>query len=203
MKYPTLKPGDVPRDELILSYLPLIKLLARKRCRIGSNILDVEDLISAGVIGLCKAIEGWDPDYHVLFMTYAQYRIKGEMIDELRSLDVVTSDYRRKLNKNPDNLQHYVTVPLENLQFAEKSPVDPVDLIFRKDMQKILRKYLAKLPKMHRTVLRMYFFRELWLFEIGKKLGFSESRASQIKNEGLRDLAEMLANYRLDSQVVD
>lgn len=85
------------RDELILNYTPLIKYIAsRLASRLPSHIA-VDDLISCGIIGLIDAIDKYNPAKNVQFKTYAEFRIKGAMLDELRSLDWVPRSVRRKI----------------------------------------------------------------------------------------------------------
>ena len=73
------------RDRLILTYAPLVKYVAG---RLGSGLpshVDEGDLVSYGLLGLIGAIERFDPDRDIKFETYAIARIKGSIIDELRS----------------------------------------------------------------------------------------------------------------------
>ncbi len=85
------------RDELILKYTPLIKYIAtRLATRLPSHI-SIDDLISCGIIGLIDAIDKFNPSKNVQFKTYAEFRIKGAMLDELRSLDWVPRSIRRKI----------------------------------------------------------------------------------------------------------
>ena len=87
------------RDELILQYAPTIKHLAlRISMRLPSHI-DLDDLINAGVIGLMDAIEKFDPDKGVRFETYAEFRIRGAILDELRAQDWVSRSIRQKANQ--------------------------------------------------------------------------------------------------------
>ncbi|MFH1624590.1 MAG: FliA/WhiG family RNA polymerase sigma factor [Pseudomonadota bacterium] len=87
------------RDELILEYAPLIKYIAgRMAVRLPPNI-EVNDLINSGIIGLIDAIEKFDPKRGVKFRTYAEFRIKGAILDELRSLDWVPRSIRQKIHK--------------------------------------------------------------------------------------------------------
>ena len=79
-------PSD--RDGLILQYTPLIKFIANRiAIRLPPHI-DINDLISSGVLGLIDAIEKYDPTREAQFKTYAEFRIRGSMLDELRSMDV-------------------------------------------------------------------------------------------------------------------
>ncbi|MDH3359714.1 MAG: FliA/WhiG family RNA polymerase sigma factor [Desulfobulbaceae bacterium] len=85
------------RSELILTYTPLIKYIAaRLAVRLPSHVA-IDDLISCGTIGLIDAIEKFNPEKKVQFKTYAEFRIKGAMLDELRSLDWVPRSVRRKV----------------------------------------------------------------------------------------------------------
>src|SRR5438876_1160491 len=84
------------RDRLILTYAPLVKYVAG---RLGSGLpahVDEGDLVSYGLLGLIGAIERYDPDRDVKFETFAIARIKGAIIDELRSLDWVPRSVRTR-----------------------------------------------------------------------------------------------------------
>ena len=84
------------RDRLILTYAPLVKYVAG---RLGSGLpahVDEGDLVSYGLLGLIGAIERYDPDREIKFETFALSRIKGAIIDELRSLDWVPRSVRAR-----------------------------------------------------------------------------------------------------------
>ncbi|PIT99926.1 MAG: FliA/WhiG family RNA polymerase sigma factor [Bdellovibrionales bacterium CG10_big_fil_rev_8_21_14_0_10_45_34] len=84
------------KDKLILEYAPLIKFIAQKiAIRLPPNI-ELDDLISSGVIGLMDAIEKYDPSRDNTFKTYAEFRIRGAILDELRSQDWVPRSVRDK-----------------------------------------------------------------------------------------------------------
>ena len=84
------------QDEMILKYTPLIKYIAHRLALRLPPHVSVEDLMSAGVIGLMDALSKFDPEKRVQFKTYAEFRIKGAMLDELRSLDWVSRSVRQK-----------------------------------------------------------------------------------------------------------
>jgi RNA polymerase sigma factor for flagellar operon FliA len=87
------------RDQLIADYSPLIRFVAQRiAARLPSNI-DIDDLISAGVIGLMDAIDKYDPGRDNKFKTYAEFRIRGAILDELRSQDWVPRSVRDKAKK--------------------------------------------------------------------------------------------------------
>ena len=84
------------RDRLILTYAPLVKFVAG---RLGATLpshVDEQDLVSYGLLGLIGAIERFDPGREIKFETYAIARIKGAIIDELRSLDWVPRSVRTR-----------------------------------------------------------------------------------------------------------
>lgn len=84
------------KDKLIMEYAPLIKFIAQKiAVRLPSNI-ELDDLISSGVIGLMDALEKYDPSRDNKFKTYAEFRIRGAILDELRAQDWVPRSVRDK-----------------------------------------------------------------------------------------------------------
>ena len=84
------------KDQLILEYTPLIRFIAQKiAMRLPSNI-ELDDLISSGVIGLMDALEKYDPTRDNKFKTYAEFRVRGAILDELRAQDWVPRSIREK-----------------------------------------------------------------------------------------------------------
>lgn len=91
--------SEVARQKLIIYYSPLAKYIAG---RIASNLpksIDIQDLIQSGILGLIDAIEKFDPDRDIKFETYALSRIKGAIIDSLRSLDWLPRTLRLKVKE--------------------------------------------------------------------------------------------------------
>ncbi len=75
------------RDELITEYMPLVRFVVGRMGIPPTNILDVEDLMSYGMIGLINAIDRFDPARGVRFEAFATVRIRGAVIDQLRVLN--------------------------------------------------------------------------------------------------------------------
>jgi len=87
------------RDELIVHYAPLVKYVAA-RVAIGlPNSVDQEDLASAGIVGLMEAVAKFEPERGFKFESYAAARIRGAIIDDLRSLDWVPRSVRAQARK--------------------------------------------------------------------------------------------------------
>ena len=87
------------RNQLIIDYSPLIRFIAyRISARLPANV-EVDDLMSAGVIGLMDAIDKYDPTRENKFKTYAEFRIRGAILDELRSQDWIPRSIRDKAKR--------------------------------------------------------------------------------------------------------
>ncbi len=84
------------REELIMEYLDLVKYQAGRINTYVPDRIELEDLESYGIIGLIDAIEKFDPERGYKFNSYAQKRIKGEIIDQLRKLDWLPHSLRQK-----------------------------------------------------------------------------------------------------------
>ena len=87
------------RNQLLEKYLPLVRYIAERMLSKLPQNIDVETLQSAGVLGLLDAVRGFDPERGVKFETYCSTRIRGSILDELRSLDWVPRIVRSKANK--------------------------------------------------------------------------------------------------------
>ncbi|MFQ5513040.1 MAG: FliA/WhiG family RNA polymerase sigma factor [Myxococcota bacterium] len=91
--------GAVPselKEKIVLEHTPLIRYIVNRiAVRLPSHI-DLEDLHNTGVIGLMDAIDKYDPEKNCKFKTYAEFRIKGAILDQLRSLDWVPRSIRQK-----------------------------------------------------------------------------------------------------------
>jgi len=88
--------SDDERERLILEHLPQVRLIARRiQERLPDNI-SLEDLVSTGVIGLISAIDNFDPRHNVKLKTYAEYKIRGAILDSLRGLDWAPRQKRRQ-----------------------------------------------------------------------------------------------------------
>src|SRR4051812_5785048 len=88
--------SETERERLILEHLPQVRLIARRiQERLPENI-SLDDLISTGVIGLISAIDHFDPTQNVKLKTYAEYKIRGAILDSLRELDWAPRQKRKK-----------------------------------------------------------------------------------------------------------
>jgi RNA polymerase sigma factor FliA len=117
------------RERLILEHLPQVRLIARRiQERLPENI-SLDDLVSTGVIGLISAIDNFDASHNVKLKTYAEYKIRGAILDSLRGLDwaprqkrrkskqieaaIATAEQRLKRSPSEDEIAAELEVPLE------------------------------------------------------------------------------------------
>jgi RNA polymerase sigma factor for flagellar operon FliA len=85
------------RDELIIKYAPLVKnIVERIASKVPAYVADKEDLLNVGIIGLISALGKFDEKRNVQFETYARYRIRGAVLDELRARDWMPRSARNK-----------------------------------------------------------------------------------------------------------
>lgn len=84
------------RDALLLEHLPTVRYIARRIHEKLPQHVEMDDLISAGMVGLIDAFSRFDYTKKVQFKSYAQFRIRGSILDSLRSLDWSPRDLRRK-----------------------------------------------------------------------------------------------------------
>ena len=95
---PAANPAALTADEerVLLEHLPIVRFLARRIHERLPQHVDIEDLVSAGVVGLMDAFAKFDPAKKVQFRSYAQFRIRGAILDSLRTLDWSPRELRRK-----------------------------------------------------------------------------------------------------------
>ncbi len=232
------------RDVLIENYLYLVKYVAGRMAMSVPPSVEIDDLVSAGVVGLMDAIEKYDPARDTKFETYAVARIRGAIVDDLRSLDWVPRSVRRKarmleeayaylenelgraaadaeianrlnisLSELRTMVEEIVSAGLLSLddfvggQEGEKASrvidlvcardgVSPSSSIEREQMRDILAEAIMKIPDKERTVVALYYYEDMTLKEIGRTLGVSESRVSQIHTKAMLRLRGRLRAYQ-------
>ena len=89
-------PLTAEQERLMVEHLPIVRFIARHIHKRLPQHVAIEDLYSAGVLGLVDAFHRYDPAKPNLFRTYAQFRIRGAILDSLRTLDWSPRELRRK-----------------------------------------------------------------------------------------------------------
>jgi len=111
------------RDRLIMEYAPLVKYIAHRIAMRLPPQIEVDDLINSGILGLIDAIEKFDPSKEVKFKTYAEIRIKGAILDELRAMDWIPRSIRKVINRLMDayhELEQKLGRPARDEEIAEQ-----------------------------------------------------------------------------------
>jgi RNA polymerase sigma factor for flagellar operon FliA len=118
---------ETERNALIVQYAPLVKFLASRMAMRVPPSVSLDDMISAGIMGLLDAIDKFDPSREIQFKTYAEFRIRGAMLDELRNMDWVPRSTRKKIH----TMERAITAveaklgrPAEDFEIAEEMGVD-------------------------------------------------------------------------------
>lgn len=197
------------RDSLVLENLQLVKKVASKiYYRIPRGEIEFDELVNIGVIGLMKAIEKYDED-KAKFSTYAYIKIRGEILDYLRSLDIIPRGLREKIKKG-EIVDENMDIPLsssaiflsiekaingtDDLKFIDTlvSKLEtPEEYAEKSELREKLLKVLNTLSEKEKQILQMIFFEEKDLKEISEKLNISVSRISQIKSQALSKLRKI------------
>jgi len=108
-------------DILILEHMPQIRFIAQRISTKLPASVELDDLISAGVLGLIDALEKFDPERGVKFKTYAELRIRGSILDSLRGLDWAPRSLRKKrktLEKAHGELEQELGRPATDLEVS-------------------------------------------------------------------------------------
>lgn len=125
--------AESEKEQYVTEYAPLIKTVAgRLAMRLPTHV-DQNDLLSAGIMGLLDAIEKFDPEKGVAFKSYAEFRIRGAMLDELRAMDWVPRSVRKnakKLEKAYGAVEMRTMQPANDEEVAEELGID-LDSFYR------------------------------------------------------------------------
>jgi RNA polymerase sigma factor for flagellar operon FliA len=198
------------QERVLLEHLPIVRFLARRIHERLPQHVEIEDLVSAGVVGLMDAFAKFDPAKKVQFRSYAQFRILGAILDSLRTLDWSPRELRRKgraveeairvltarLGHAPgeaevaaelgQSLDEYQQL-LGDLKGLE---IGTLHLERNEDSGEEELTYIPGrpeedplfrcLPDRERLVMTLYYYEEMTMREIGLALGVVESRVSQV-----------------------
>ncbi len=214
------------RERLILHYLGLVKYAINRLPAPPPPAVRPEDLISSGIIGLIDAIEKFDLSRGNRFSTYAVTRIRGAVLDELRRLDWLPREQRRKQKertgsvREPAERQPVDRVPVPVSIFSLEEPgggdegrnavlmeriedrqsVSPESAVVDNELKAIIADEIALLPEKERRVITLYYFENKTLKEIGAIMDLSESRISQIHSRVILVLRRRFNRLRQEAE---
>ncbi len=184
------KDGDLEaRERLVVAYSPLVKYVAGRTASGLPAHVDESDLISYGLSGLINAIERFDLEREIKFETYAITRIRGAIIDELRSMDWVPRSVRsraRDIEKAHTKLEHRL----------QRAPTD----------EEIAAEMEIELSEFHDLLLQISkssvaALDELW--SVGDSSGDSVSLLDTLTDENAPDPASVVDQTELRDRVAD
>jgi RNA polymerase sigma factor for flagellar operon FliA len=220
------------RDLVLSSHIALVRTIARRLAHRLPPSVEVDELVSIGTLGLMDAWDRYDATRGVTFKSYAELRIKGQMIDALRRNDWVPRSARKKcenleqttiamarrLGRTPSLEEVRIELNMSKRAFeaycadAQIRPltsldtplgedgsgriVDRVadgealvtDIIVRNELRSEVARAVYNLPPKERSAVTMSYLENLTLKEIGKRLGVTESRACQLRSQGVKRL---------------
>lgn len=189
-----------PDEQLIRQNLPLVKVIARRFSKRLPSSVAQDDLIGAGALGLIDSVVRRRGNDENSFACYTRIRIRGAIFDELRSHDWLprrsrsTDQPEKEGPPRPVAVVHFDDLPTE----ADRTPADqssegnPLRLLARKRMAILLKQEIDSLAERDRLVLHLHYFKGMRLKEIGRLLGVSEARVSQIHHRALGQLRPKL-----------
>jgi RNA polymerase sigma factor FliA len=114
------------REAVIKEYAPMVKYVANRIAMRLPPHVEIDDLISVGVLGLIDAIDKYDSTRGAKFKTYAEFRVRGAILDELRAMDWVPRSVRQKASSMDgvvQKLQNKLGRPPEDSEIAEEMGV--------------------------------------------------------------------------------
>lgn len=225
------------RRQLILQYVHLVSHVVHRMGYDGSPPFDKEDLVSDGILGLISAVDRFDPGRGIQFVTYATIRIRGQILDALRTRDLLPRPARQRVKRLQDaitaligilgvppteeELAEHLSLTLDQLrqtlmdasfeiwsmdaplsddaqgfclQNVLKSSDESQPAVCQEmtELRDQIRDALHQLPHRQRVLLSLYYYEELTMKDIGKVLGISESRVSQLHAQAILSLRSLL-----------
>jgi RNA polymerase sigma factor for flagellar operon FliA len=183
---------------LVEAYLPLVGAIARTVGRSLPSSVEKDDLVHDGVVGLIAALQRYDPGRGVGFSTYAGHRIRGAMLDGLRTRDPLPRAVRRAQKTSADGpvWPGAGGGPLLELDEALSIPADddagPEAQAIEADLRRRVWDGLAALPVRDREVLLLRMVHDLPLRFVAQRLGISITRTAELQTRGIERLRRYL-----------
>jgi RNA polymerase sigma factor for flagellar operon FliA len=177
------------RERLVVAYSPLVKYVSGRMASGLPAHVDEADLISYGLVGLINAIERFELEREIKFETYAITRIKGAIIDELRSLDWVPRSVRAKARE----------IERANAKLEHRLQRAPTDEEMAKELGVGVPDFLASLLQISNSTIAA--LDELWT--VGDASGDQVSLLDTLQDPGAPDPAAVMAQTELKDRVAD
>jgi RNA polymerase sigma factor for flagellar operon FliA len=189
-------------NQLIEQYGSFVRSIARQVKKAVSPRIELDDLIAYGMTGLLEAAERFDDKQGTNFTTFSYYRVKGAIYDGLRGMGWVSRNEYQKIrfgeqanaylesasgSKSEDledlasQVNSLVTIFVTSLEGLEKQDFEDTKIqgqderLLELELKKTLQKALMRLPRADLELIKLYYFQNLSLEEVGQKIGLSKS----------------------------
>ncbi|HEX4167448.1 MAG TPA: sigma-70 family RNA polymerase sigma factor [Bryobacteraceae bacterium] len=215
-------------DELIEKHIGYAHAIAGTLLsRYPSNVTQA-DLESAAEFGLVQAARAFDPERGISFTTFAYYRIRGAIFDEIRQLcrassfEAAANDYLgeqltasrpavdaeagyQELQGITSHLVSSYLLSLDSLTgvHAPETEMSPISQVLHREEAETVRRALDQIPERYRTVLYAYYYQELSFESIGRRLHLSRSWVSRLHAKALSMLHGSLKNAGKSERAAD
>ncbi len=186
--------------------LPLVHAIARAMSHALPAVVELDDLVHDGVVGLLECARRFDASRGVDFRTYASHRIRGAILDGLRARDPLPRSLRRAVKAagraaageardgtRPGPLRVATRfVSLDDVGPVSEEAPEPEAELLAKEMRAALAQALAALPPRDREILRLRFGRGMRLRQVAAHCRISVSRAAELQERAVRRLRAAL-----------
>jgi RNA polymerase sigma factor for flagellar operon FliA len=214
----SLQPAE---DDAVTENLPLVRFIAARIAATIPASVELDDLIQTGTLGLIDAVRRYDPSKGIPFPAYARYRIRGAILDALRTADWATRSQRSQrkaiasaatadgsIEAQPAQFRFFSLGPVVSLSSSRRESNEDVpapdvpcgenlhpDRLFEaNEAKELVSRALNVLPDRYRKVVVMYYSGDWSMRDIGRSLGVNESRVSQIHKAALGKMKRALAS---------
>jgi len=224
LAYPRYAPAGGESDAAILQrHAALVDRVARRIAARSGHAVSADDLWSAGALGLLDAARRFDPARDVRFETFAEHRIRGAMIDELRRMDHLPRRLRAQVEKvvaargrlgqrlgrepavhevaeavglEPDEVEGLAALSQPQLPVKPDLPDvarAPDERLADAEAHQALASAVARLPGRLQTLLALHYQEGLTYREIAEVLGVSQPRVCQLHAEAVEQLKRAMS----------
>ena len=154
------------------------------------------------MVGLIQAVDRFDPARGIPFEGYAALRVRGAILDEVRRLDELTRDARRLAREDEQRAAVSLEFLQERGELGDPTEIAEVDARAAHDgLRDDVEGALAAIPVRERAVLASYYGDGLTLAAIGRRLGVSEARVSQLHARAIAQLRSVLGVVAIPPKV--
>ncbi|MES2503267.1 MAG: sigma-70 family RNA polymerase sigma factor [Myxococcota bacterium] len=209
------------QTQLIEQYGSFVRSIARQVKKAVSPRIELDDLIAYGMTGLLEAAERFDSKQGANFTTFSYYRVKGAIYDGLRGMGWIgRSEYQKirfgeqanaylesaagtkteELEDLANQVNSLVTIfvtsleGLQNQDFEDTKLTGQEERLLDLELRNTLKKALSRLPRADLELIKLYYFQNLSLEEVGKKIGLSKSWTCRKHAQVIERLHELMRN---------